>query len=132
MPIVLILNNTIEGRASAPPEHSMPEYKAGPIRRRPTHPGVVVKSNLEALDLTPYAAAPLLGVTKQALGNIIAGKSAVSPAMALRLGKFFGNGPGLWINMQVAYDLWNAKQELKGELAKIKAVWTPPDPIPEE
>jgi len=102
----------------------MADIKAGPIRRRPTHPGTLIKSDLDALGLTVYAAAPLLGVTKMALHNVIDGKSAVSPRMALRLGKFFGNGPELWMNMQVACDLWDASQEIKGELAKIKpAQW---------
>jgi addiction module HigA family antidote len=70
----------------------MTEHKAGPRRRPPTHPGAIVKRELEALGLSVYAAAPLIGVTRMALGNIVAEKSAVSPDMALRLGKFFDNG----------------------------------------
>lgn len=117
-----ISSNIIEGRESAPPEAAMAEYKAGPRRRKPTHPGTLLASNLAALDLTPYAAAPLLGVTRAALGNVIAGKSAVSPEMALRLGKFFGNGAQLWIDLQTDHDLWTAQEKIKGEIARIKTV----------
>jgi addiction module HigA family antidote len=103
----------------------MVELKAGPRRRKPTHPGAIIKRELAALDLTPYAAAPMIGVTKQALGNIIAEKSAVSPDMALRLGKFFGNGPELWMGLQADIDLWNARAKLTDELARIKPAAKP-------
>jgi addiction module HigA family antidote len=98
----------------------MTELKAGPRRRKPTHPGAIVKRELEALGITPYAAAPAIGVTRMALGNIIAEKSAVSPEMALRLGKFFDNGPELSLGLQADVDIWNAREKLKGELAKIR------------
>jgi addiction module HigA family antidote len=65
-------------------------------------------------------AAKRLGVTPTALGNVVAGTSAVSPEMALRLGKFFGNGPELWIGMQTDHDLWRAREALAPELAKIE------------
>jgi hypothetical protein len=55
-----------------------------------------------------------------ALGNIIAEKSAISPDMALRLGKFFDNGAELWMGLQADVDLWNARARLKDDLAKIK------------
>ncbi len=98
----------------------MAEYRAGERRRRPTHPGKVVKSSLEALDMTVYAAAKALGVTAQTLHNIVDGKSAVSPEMALRLGRWFGNGPDLYINMQRDVDLWDARQKLGDGLRRIK------------
>ena len=44
---------------------------------------------------------------------------AVTPEMAVRLGKFCGNGPGLWLRMQAAYDLWHAERRMKGELRRI-------------
>lgn len=98
----------------------MAEFKAGPRKRAPTHPGAIVKRELAALELTPYAAAPLLGVTKQALGNIIAEKSAVSPEMALRLGKFFGNGPDLWMKLQADHDLYVTLAKVRDVIGKIK------------
>ena len=42
--------------------------------------------------------------------------------MALRIGKFAGNGPGLWLRMQQAYDLWYAEHRMKEELSKIETV----------
>jgi addiction module HigA family antidote len=113
-------NNITEGRERAPPGDPMTEHKAGPRRRPPTHPGAIVKRELEALGLSAYAAAPLIGVTRMALGNIIAEKSAISPDMALRLGKFFDNGAELWMGLQADVDLWNARARLKDDLARIK------------
>jgi len=111
----------------------MAEYKAGPIRRKPTHPGKIIASYLEGLEITPYAAAPQLGITKQALGNVIAGKSAVSIGLALRLSRYFRNTtPEFWMGMQNAHDFWVERQKIKGELARIEAVWDPPEEIPVE
>jgi addiction module HigA family antidote len=121
---VSTLNNITEGRESAPPEHyRMAEYKAGPMRRRPTHPGRIVKTNLEAMGLSVNAAALAIGVTRAALGNIVVEKSAISPEMALRLSKLMGGGPDLWMKMQADVDLWDAKQKIGGELKKIKQLW---------
>jgi addiction module HigA family antidote len=63
--------------------------------------------------------AKTLGVTRQQLHRIMAEKAPITPAMALRLGKFCGNGPGLWLRLQQAYDLWHAERALKKEIAKI-------------
>ena len=115
-----ISNSITEGRESAPPEQPMAEFKAGARRRRPTHPGAILRSELAELGLTAYSAGPQLGVTKQALQNIIDEKSAVSPEMALRLGKFFGNGPELWMKLQADVDLWNARQKIADDLRRIK------------
>jgi addiction module HigA family antidote len=49
----------------------------------------------------------------------MAGETAVSPDMAVRLGKLCGNGPGLWLRIQAAYDGWEASKRLKREIAKI-------------
>jgi antitoxin HigA-1 len=54
------------------------------------------------------------------LGNVIKEKSAVSPALALRLGKFFGNGAEIWMGLQADIDLWNAREEIAPEIDKIK------------
>lgn len=58
-------------------------------------------------------------MTRQTLHRVLAGKSAVSPEMAVRLGKFCGNGPGLRLRLQQTYDLWHAEQRLRAELEKI-------------
>jgi addiction module HigA family antidote len=97
----------------------MTELKAGPRRRKPTHPGQILAGNIEALGLTVYAAAKALGVTQMALHNIIGGKTAISAKMALRLGKWLGNGPEIWLNLQAEYDLWEAREAIKAEFAAI-------------
>lgn len=51
--------------------------------------------------------------------GLLAERSAVSPEMALRLGRFCGNGAGFWLRMQMAYDLWHAERKLRNEIQKI-------------
>lgn len=89
--------------------------------RKPTHPGTVLKEDvLPALGLTVAAAAGRLGVSRQFLHRILAGRAPVTAGMALRIGKFCGNGPELWLTMQQACDLWEARQELGAVIARIK------------
>lgn len=86
----------------------------------PVHPGEVLREDvLPALGLNVIEAAKELRVSRQTLHRILAGKMAVSPEMAVRLGKFCGNGPGLWLRLQAAYDLWHAEKRLRGEVRKI-------------
>lgn len=81
--------------------------------KNPAHPGRIVKSAcLEPLGLSVSAAAKVLGVTRQALNNIVSEKSDISPEMAIRLSKAFGSDPETWIRMQADYDL---AQALKNE-----------------
>jgi addiction module HigA family antidote len=90
------------------------------VERRPTHPGAILREDvLPALGLSVSEAARQLGVTRQTLHRIMAEKVSVTPAMAARLGRFCGNGPGLWLRMQQAYDLWRAERELRSELEQI-------------
>ena len=88
--------------------------KAGGITRPPVHPGVFfAEAILPAFGRrTIGEIATLLGVSRQTL-QVMAGETAVSPDMAVRLGKFCGNGPGLWLRMQAAYDVWEASKRLK-------------------
>lgn len=101
----------------------MPTYPAKhPPAMEPAHPGVLLRDDvLPALGLTVAEAARQLRVSRQSLHAILAGRSAVSPEMAVRLGRFCGNGPGLWLRMQAAYDLWHAERKLRREIAKIPA-----------
>ncbi|NDE90580.1 MAG: addiction module antidote protein, HigA family [Alphaproteobacteria bacterium] len=94
-------------------------------KRKPTHPGKILQKDiLPALDLSVSDAAKLLRVTRQTLHKIMAEKMAVTPEMAMRLGKFCGNGAALWLNLQNTYDLWNAKQSMDKELQKIPSYAT--------
>jgi len=88
--------------------------------RKPTHPGAILREDvLPALGLSVSEAARQLGVTRQTLHRIMAEKVSITPAMAARLGRFCGNGSGLWLRMQQAYDLWRAERELRSELEQI-------------
>ena len=75
---------------------------------------------LPALGMTVSNVSNALGVTRQTLHRVLAGTTAVTPEMALRLGKFCGNGPDLWIRMQEAHDLWHAERRIADELASIE------------
>jgi antitoxin HigA-1 len=89
-------------------------------KRIPTHPGAVLREDvLPALGITVAQAARHLGVTRQQLYRVLSEKAAVSPAMAVRLGKMCGNGPGLWLRMQVAHDLAKAELALGRRVAAI-------------
>ena len=91
--------------------------------RRPVHPGVLLREDvLPALSLSVTAAAARLGVTRQALHNVLAGRAGISPEMAARIGKLCGNGPMLWLRMQVAHDLWQVEHEKATEIAKIETL----------
>src|SRR5215475_9678563 len=99
----------------------MPEYSAKqPPKMEPTHPGTILRLDvLPALNLMVAEAARQLGVSRQMLHSILAERSAVSPEMAVRLGRFCGNGAGFWLRMQAAHDLWHAERKLQKELRKI-------------
>jgi addiction module HigA family antidote len=80
--------------------------------KNPAHPGRVVRQDcLEPLGLTVTAAAKALGVTRQALNNVVNGKSGISPEMAIRLSKAFGSTAETWLRMQLAYDLAAARRD---------------------
>src|SRR5690349_8184063 len=88
--------------------------------RQPTHPGEILREDvLPALRLTVSDAAAKLGVSRQTLHSILAEKASITPAMAMRIGKLCGNGPGLWLRMQVARDLWAAERELTNAVKAI-------------
>ena len=79
--------------------------------KNPPHPGLTVRHDcLEPLGLTVTEGAKVLGVTRQALNNLVNGKSGISPEMAIRLSKAFGSSPETWLKMQLDYDLAQARQ----------------------
>jgi len=89
--------------------------------KNPPHPGLSVRHDcIESLDLTITEAADILGVTRQALNNLVNCKSGISPEMAIRLEKAFGGGAETWLRLQMAYDLAQARQH-EGEI-KVKRV----------
>ncbi len=76
--------------------------------KKPPHPGRGLKDDIDALDLPVAEAAEALGVTRQQLYNVISGKSAITPEMALRLEKGLGGTAASWLAMQAAHDLASA------------------------
>ena len=94
-----------------------------PLKRPPVHPGEVLREDvLPALRLSVSEAARRLGVSRQQLHRILACTHPITADMALRIGKFAGNGPELWLRMQQAYDLWHLERRMENELSKIESV----------
>ena len=84
------------------------------MKRKPTHPGVVVKEDyLVPLSISIKDMAENLGVSRKTLSKILNERGSVTPDMALRLSRAFNTSPDLWLNLQKNYDLWNAKKESK-------------------
>jgi addiction module HigA family antidote len=87
--------------------------------RRPTHPGEILHSDvLPALGLTQREFADRLGVSRLTVSEILHEKRGVTPDMAIRLGKLLGNGPEIWLRMQLAVDVWTL--ERRGGYEHIK------------
>ncbi len=83
--------------------------------KTPPHPGLTVRHDcLEPLGLTVTAGAKVLGVTRQALNNLVNGKSGISSEMAVRLAKAFGSSAETWLGIQVDYDLAQVRRREKG------------------
>ena len=82
--------------------------------QNPPHPGGIVKRQcLEPLDLSITRAARGLGVTRQALSELVNERAGVSVDMAIRLSKAVGATPETWLGMQMAYDLWQARERAR-------------------
>jgi len=89
----------------------------------PTHPGEVLREDVApALDLGPDELARRLGVSADAVQGILETTQPVTPEMALRLGRLFGNSPEFWLNLQRDYDLRTLEPTLARELAAIRPV----------
>ena len=79
----------------------------------PAHPGEMLgEIMIPATGKSKAEIARLLGISRQTLYDILKLKQPVTPAIAVRLGKLFGDGPGVWIRMQAAYDTWHAEREI--------------------
>jgi|SRR5208283_1247066 len=84
--------------------------------KNPVHPGQIVRHDcLEPLGLSVTEGAKILRITRQALNNLVNGRAGVSPEMAIRLSKAFGSTAETWLQMQVAYDLAQARKR-EGEI----------------
>ena len=70
-----------------------------------SHPGRVLKAELEARKLSANQLALTIRVPANRITSILRGERAVTPETALRLGRFLGTGPAFWMNLQVGYDI---------------------------
>ncbi|MBS3757992.1 MAG: HigA family addiction module antidote protein [Desulfobacterales bacterium] len=87
----------------------------------PTHPGEMLREDyLPDYDLNATSLARALGVSRQTVNELLREKRSVSPLMALKLSRLFGNSPEFWLSAQHARDLWKAEQDFKTELSSIK------------
>ena len=88
---------------------------------RPTHPGEMLREDfLPDYGLTVSGLAEALGVSRQTINEVLRERRAVSPEMALRLSRLFGNTPEFWLNAQRAVDLWEAARAIKAKVERIK------------
>ena len=83
-----------------------------PLARCPSHPGALLADIIPATGRSKTAIAGLLGISRQQLYDIINEKKPVSPAIAARLGKMFGDGAAVWLRMQAAHDAWRAERSV--------------------
>lgn len=93
---------------------------AGERKIRPTHPGEMLREDfLPDYGLTVSSFAKVLGVSRQTVNELVRERRAVSPEMALRLSRLFGNTPEFWLNAQRAVDLWEAARTSKKKIERI-------------
>ena len=89
--------------------------------RRPIHPGEILREEfMPDYDLTVTALAGALGVSRQTVNELLRERRALSPEMALRLSRLFGNSPEFWLNLQRAVDLWETETAIKKDMQRIK------------
>src|SRR5690349_9873018 len=119
-PTMSNLSNHAESAAG--PDNRPPAGEIGmatkTIRRTvaPMHPGTVAADILEEQRISTRQAAAAIGMSHNGLQKVLNGVTPVTASTALRFGVYFGNGAQIWMNMQVAHDLWNAEQDIDGEL----------------
>ena len=89
------------------------------INMPPVHPGEILSEDfLKPMEITQYRLAKSIGVPQRRIGEIVAGKRAVTADTALRLALFFGTDAQSWMNLQTHYDLVVTEEKLAGRLAK--------------
>lgn len=95
-------------------------------RIAPMHPGVYLREIIEELRLSQYRLAQDLGVTAARISHVVRGQRPVTPELALRLGRYFGQSPRYWLNLQSRYDVDVTQEEfgklVEREVRPLKAV----------
>jgi addiction module HigA family antidote len=90
------------------------------MTRTPIHPGEILSDELRELGISAAELARLIHVPANRVSQILSGKRNITADTALRLGRWFGTGPQLWLNLQQAYDLDLARQQLGEALETIE------------
>ena len=94
-----------------------------PMNRRPTHPGEMLREDfLPDFGLTTTSLADAIGVSRQSINELLRERRSVSPSMALRLAKLFGNSPEFWLNAQRAVDLWDTARLIEDDVTRIQTL----------
>lgn len=93
----------------------------GERKTRPTHPGEMLREDfLPDYGITVSGLAEAIGVSRQTINELLRERRAVSPEMALRLSRLFGNTPEFWLNAQRAVDLWDAARAVRAQVKRIQ------------
>lgn len=104
----------------------MKSLPARPIKRAPTHPGIVIADILDGGRISVRAMAKAIGMSPNGLNKIANGQGPVTPETALRIATYFGTDDAeTWLAMQADYDLWHARIAMKDDLKAI-------EPLPRE
>lgn len=99
-------------------------YSLRDPNRPPIHPAEIIREDvLPALDMTKAEFAAALGISRQMLHGILTEKHPITVEMAVKLGHVLGNGPGIWLRMQQAHDLWHAERRV--DVSKLKVLHRP-------
>ena len=92
-----------------------------PTDREPTHPGeMLIEEFLTPMGLTQRELADGIHVPYQRVNEIVNGRRGITPSTALRLAKYFGHSEGFWMNLQLRWDLYQAKRSEEGDLRAIR------------
>ena len=91
------------------------------MMRRPSHPGAMLREDfIPDYGLTVAGLAAAIGVSRQSVNELLRERRALSPDMALRLARLFGNRPQFWLDAQRAVDLWDTAAAIKKDISRIK------------
>ena len=94
-----------------------------PTHREPIHPGeILLEEFLDPMDLSQRDLADGIDVPYQRVNELVNGRRGVTPSTALRLAKFFGTSPDVWMNLQQRWDLYHAEAEEAAEIRRIRQV----------
>ncbi len=89
----------------------------------PSHPGEMLREDfMPDYKLNVSSLASAISVSRQTINELLRERRSITPVMALRLSRLFGNSPEFWLNAQHARDLWESEQNFHNELKKIQTL----------